>query len=261
MKRYLIIIGILILFAVVYGTYRSIGSKPIPIPETPEIPAATPPLPVAKEAPKATVIKIRESDKASPLVSVDYPEFPQLPQSFSLHIASSTLGRLADFRAEVSDNEAARQATASGNSPRLPLSTYSFEATWEPALIGARYVSFIERFDSYAGGANENQDVQTFNYDISAGRELSLADLFPGVKDYLSQISKIARKQLLDHFNQVSPGYDQIGMLDDGVTPVSESFVNFTFTDSNLTIYFPKYAVAPGALGEQKVVIPRNSIK
>ena len=46
-------------------------------------------------------------------------------------------------------------------------------------------------------------------------------------------------------------------LREDSLT-VLENFSNFTFTDNSITVYFPKYAVAPGSFGEQEISIPRT---
>ena len=188
-----------------------------------------------------------------------------MPEELNTAIASSVSSRLEDFYKVVALNSAARDATAN-NPPgkpgaSIPPNAYSFIATWQEAQINNRYVSFIIRFDSYAGGANENQEVETFNYDVSAKKLMSLPDLFPAAPNYLDQLSKLSRQQLSDSLRTASPGYDPVAMLDAGTEPTADNFHNFTFTDYAVTLYFPKYAVAPGAFGEQRVTISMNSVK
>jgi hypothetical protein len=207
-----------------------------------------------------SIVSLREDASSSPSVSVEYPQFPSLGADLNSAIASSTLGRLAYFRRTADENQIARQATG-GASASLPPDAYSFTATWEPALIDPDQVSFIERYDSYTGGANEQQEVQTFNYDIPGHRLLSLADLFPGVPDYLDQISALAREQLTETMVQSSQGNAPTDMIDAGTQPTVQDFSDFTFTDNEVTFYFPKYAVAPGSFGEQRAVIGRDAIK
>ncbi|MDE2037817.1 MAG: DUF3298 domain-containing protein [Patescibacteria group bacterium] len=206
------------------------------------------------------IVSMKEDASTSPSVSVEYPQFPSLPRALNDAIASATLSRLASFRTASAETEIAREATG-GPSAALSPSDYSFIASWQPAQIGGRYVSFIERYDSYTGGANENQEVQTFAYDASAKRSLSLGDLFPGVPDYLAQISALSRQQLTGSLDQASAGYAPVSMIEAGTAPDPANFRYFTFTDDVVTIYFPKYAVAPGSFGEQHVTISRSSIK
>ena len=63
-----------------------------------------------------SIVSLYENASTSPSVSIEYPQFPSLPASFNTDIASATMSRLAEFRQEVSDNSAARDAT-SNNMP------------------------------------------------------------------------------------------------------------------------------------------------
>jgi hypothetical protein len=200
------------------------------------------------------IVSIREAASSSPTVSVEYPQFAGVNRAFNQAISSSTLGILAEFRQTSAENEAAREANGA---PAMPLSSYSFNASWENAQTNSSYISFIERYGYWNGGANGDEDLDTFNYDFSKGKIMTLADLFPGVSDYLERISRTARAQLYDSLGASSNSYVQT-MINEGTVPTVDNFSNFTFTDYNVTIYFPKYAVAPGSAGEQKVVIPRD---
>ena len=220
-----------------------------------------------------SIVSIRETASTSPTVTVEYPQFPSLSAAFNAAIASSTLGRLSEFQHEAAEDQAARGATApvgnvsgagdmSGSaSPVIPPSAYSFIATWQPAQMNGTYVSFIERYDSFSGGANENEDIQTFNYDAAGQKTLGFADLFPGISDYLEQISTIARSQLADSMSLASNGSFSTDMLDAGTQATPDAFADFTFTDYEVDLYFPKCAVAACSFGEQHVAIPRDQVK
>ena len=209
-----------------------------------------------------SIVSIRETASSSPTVTIEYPQFPSLSADLNSAIASSTLSRLAQFRTDEAANEAARLATAppgTSDSAAVSPSAFSFITTWQPAQVNSAYVSFIERYDSFVGGANEDQESETFNYDVAAHRMVSLADLFPGVPDYLQQISAMAREQLTSSMNQASNGSIPADMLDAATAPTADSFADFTFTDYEITIYFPKCDAAPCSFGEQSVTIPRNT--
>ena len=223
------------------------------------------------------IVSIREVASTSPAVTVEYPQFPSLSTGFNAEIASSTLSRLAEFRQEAADNQAARLATdpldqsVNGNlggntsappaSAELSPSDYSFIASWQPAQMNGAYVSFVERYDSFVGGANEIQDIQTFNYDVADQRTISLADLFPNAPDYLQQISTNVRQQLADSMNAASNGNVSTDMLDAGTAPTADDLSDFTFTQYEITLYFPKCAVAACSFGEQQATIVRSEVK
>lgn len=233
--------------------------------------APLPPTPMASSVPTDAVIiplsivSVHEDASTSPTVDIEYPQFPSLPADLDAAITDAVTSRLADFRRQAADTEAARDST-DNNLPgqpgaALPPSDYSFTATWQESEINDRFISFIIRFDEYTGGANENQDLQTFNYDVRSQKALGVADMFPGTADYLGQLSAISRQQLTDSLTTASPGYDPTAMLDAGTAPIADDFANFTFNGDTVTFYFPKYAVAPGSFGEQRVTITKDEVK
>ena len=114
------------------------------------------------------------------------------------------------------------------------------------------------RYDMYTGGSGGLQDLKTFNYDISNNKPVVIADLLGNRSDYLQYLSDTAREQLRQSQTEGSSWYTPGEMLTSGTEPVLENFSNFTFTDNSITVYFPKYAVAPGSFGEQEISIPRT---
>lgn len=207
-----------------------------------------------------TIETIKEQASSSPTVSVEYPQFPSLPASFNDAVKSSVLARLAQFRSTAAENYAARKATATPGDTISP-SDLSFIAQWEPAQVNSKYVSFIIRFDAYTGGANADQQLETFDYDVAAGRMISIGDLFATSTDYLSTLSSMARQQIVAHIKETGGPDAPTDMVAAGTAPIPDNFKDFTFTDYLLTIYFPKYAVAPGSFGEQKVVVPLAELR
>jgi len=254
-KEYKILVVILIVIAAIVIGY-GLTKHSTTVTTTPAVTTS----PTGSTVSTLSVVSIHENASDTPQVSIEYPQFTSLPPSADEAIASSTMSRLADFRETVKENMAARFATG-GTHDEIASSSYSFNATWQQAQISDRYISFIIRYDSYSGGANENQEVQTFNYDVASGTPITLEDLFPNVQKPLQKISSIVRQQLRSSLASASQGNVSDQMLDEGTAPLDENFANFTFTDNAITFYFPKYAVAPGSFGEQKAVILRSDIK
>lgn len=203
---------------------------------------------------------IQEQASTSPQVTVEYPQFPTLSTTFNAAVEKSVTDRINQFRQEAAENYKARKATAPADQFISP-SDFSFIAKWEPTQINPHHVSFIIRFDSYTGGANENQELETYNYSLSKKASIELAELFPNSSNLLEQISTIATKKLSDHMTKTSESDVPLQPYAEGVEPKIENFQNFTFTENILTIYFPKYSVGAGAFGEMHVEIPLRDIK
>jgi hypothetical protein len=198
-------------------------------------------------------------------VEGEYPQFGNASGSFNGAITDFVGSNLAQFKSDSEANQQARIATApSGTSYELPPQSYYFSSSWEPEQINDNYISIIVRLDYFNGGANETQLLKTFNYDVTKGKIMTLADLFPGVPDYLQQISQLAIQELtssLTNTAQQPLDASSQSMLQTGATPTADNYANFTFNDDVVNFYFPKYQVAPGVFGEQKVGIVRSTIK
>jgi hypothetical protein len=224
-------------------------------------------LPAKKTVAPATgvpvnVVSIRDTTSSELWrIEGEYPQFGNTSSSFNATIADFVRSNLAQFQSDSEANQKARMATEpSGTTYTLPPQSYYFTASWEPKQVNARYISVIVRIEYFNGGANETQLLKTFNYDVAKGQVLALADLFPGVPTYLQQIAELTRQELENSLQSASDGNVQEDMLQSGTAPTTNNYANFTFNDEVVTIYFPKYQVAPGVFGEQKVIVIRSTI-
>jgi hypothetical protein len=115
------------------------------------------------------------------------------------------------------------------------------------------YISVLVRQEGYAGGAHGYRVVTSFNYDVKNHKEFTLTDFMT-----LEKASEASRADLKPKFEQ--EGNDEIftTFTIDGTDPKKpENFSVFTFLNNSVTIYFGEYQVAPYAVGEQKVTLPR----
>jgi hypothetical protein len=195
-------------------------------------------------------------------VEGEYPQFANVSSSMNAAIADFVNTNLSQFKTSSQENWQARLDTMpTGTVNTLPAQSFYFSSSWEPQQINDRYVSVMVRIDYFNGGANDTQLLKTFNYDVAAGRMLSLTDLFPGVTNSLQQISKLAIDQLTSSAQSASGGNAPVDMIESGATSTAENYANFMFTDDIVTVYFPKYQAGPGYFGEQKVSFVRSAIK
>ncbi len=204
-------------------------------------------------------------DTSNPLyrIDVEYPEISAAPVEWNASIKTFIDGKIAEFEKNSNDNWKARQDTAPANAP-VPApqgEPFYLKISWSPEQLNAHYLSFIIRLEAFEGGANERQELWTWNYDLEQHRDISLGDLFPNVPDYLTKIAKLSHDELLPQLQIASDDNASQDMLNAGTAPTAENFQNFLFNDQIVTIYFPKYQVAPGVFGEQHVIIPRGSIQ
>lgn len=156
---------------------------------------------------------------------------------------------IADFKKQSEDNwnERKQNDSTAGEYPESP---FDLIISWAHQQMNKDYVSVKLNEDYYTGGANFAQEIKTYNFDMKNKKWVALADLMKNDPNYLTKVSDYARKDL------ESQGLE--GIFEEGLAPSEDNFKNFTFDDNAITFYFPKYQVAPGAMGEQKVVMGRG---
>lgn len=180
-------------------------------------------------------------------ITAEYPTFGE--ETLDNAIMGDVNKMIADFKKQSEDNwnERRQNDPTAGEYPEQPFDLF---ISWAHQQINNDYVSIKLTEDYYTGGANFAQDIKTYNYDMKNKKWITLADLMKKDPNYLTAVSDYVKKDLKDQ------GLETI--FEEGVTPNSENFSNFMFDDSTITFYFPKYQVAPGAMGEQKVTMERK---
>jgi len=122
-------------------------------------------------------------------------------------------------------------------------------------------VSFGE--DTFTGGAHPNHGTFTLTYDLKAGRELKLADLFKPGSKYLATIASYSIRDLKARKDPDSG--ENLGLAqddwEDGAKPTADNYRNWNVTKKGLLINFPPYQVAAYAAGPQTVIIPYSQLK
>lgn len=187
-------------------------------------------------------------------IRAEYPQFDQATQGFNREIESFVTERVAQFK---KNNILSREMRKKIISPDEPMpetaeGPWPFTLTWSAQQLNTRYISLMMRMSSFEGGANEIQEIKTFNYDLTKKKPVTLVDLFPGKPDYLKIISDYAKKDLTEKLiNQDVP----TDFVASGTEPKEENFSRFVFDDDKIIFYFPKYQVAPGVAGEQMVIM------
>lgn len=99
----------------------------------------------------------------------------------------------------------------------------------------------------FDGAAHPNFYSLTFNYDLAAGQQLQLHQLFLPGADYLGPIATYCKGQL---------SLRDIAYFEAGADPVLENYRNWNITTDGLLISFDPYQVAAYAAGPQTVLIP-----
>lgn len=216
-------------------------------------------------------INIEETERYASF-DITYPQFTQADARFNTKIATTVENARYSFSHDAEDNwKAYREVNFEAGDPgQYPSDPYRMYITWDKVTLDTRYISCIMRIGGYNGGAHGFENIVSFNYDVTQQKEITLSDLFPDDPNYLSTISSYARtslqKQFLEKSSQL-PREEESGetserdldpMLVAGTEPTIENFSVFTFSPTEITLYFSQYQVAPYVFGEQQVVIPRS---
>lgn len=216
--------------------------------------------------------EVREKETLSyTSYDIRYPQFNNADPEFNKKIADVVATGKDEFTEFAIDNWKAYRETSfeDGDPGEFPPEPYPFYVKWEPARVDDSYISFVMRIGGYNGGAHGYENIVSFNYDVIGQKEATLADLFPNDTEYLKTVSEFSRATLLPELikageldtlsaDESVAAIDNLkAMLYAGTEPTPENFSVFTFTDTDITLYFSQYQVAPYVYGEQQVTMPR----
>jgi hypothetical protein len=125
-----------------------------------------------------------------------------------------------------------------------------FSLTYALTSPPGNFLSLRFQVEGYTDGAAHPYHYTTsFNYDLEAGQELSLAQLFLPGTDYLKTLADYCSAEL---------GKREIGfeMFSAGAEPTPENYAVWNLSTEGLVITFNEYQVAAYAAGPQEVTIP-----
>jgi hypothetical protein len=134
----------------------------------------------------------------------------------------------------------------------------TFEASAEGGfetslLLDSLYSALLETY-AYTGGAHGIHDLRALNVDLRTGNAISLSDFFGSDTTWVDSLAVRATGRL-----ERSLGPD---VLFEGRVPAEPSaFRVFTLTADSLVITFPPYAVAPYAVGPQRVAFAWTTLR
>jgi hypothetical protein len=191
-------------------------------------------------------------------LSAEYPELSGNGGSagFNRLAKARVMRSLAAFRKDIAGVTAAdiRRMGEMGNYIDV---AYGVEYA-DDNLISVNFVEY-----TFTGGAHPNSGNFTLTYDLKAGRELKLADLFKPGSGYLSKIAGYALRDLKERKDPETGENMGIAqdIFEDGAKPAAENYQNWNITKKGLLITFPPYQVAAYAFGPQTVIVPYTELK
>jgi hypothetical protein len=112
--------------------------------------------------------------------------------------------------------------------------------------------------NKFLGGAHDDKRFHTLNFDLANRKALALKDLFDPSTNYMQLVANYCRQELLKRRDQIGSDSAQIAS---GTSPDSlRFFANFELKPDGIEFLFNPYQVAPYASGEQRVLVPRNTL-
>lgn len=119
------------------------------------------------------------------------------------------------------------------------------------------FLSFTITYYTYTGGANGMTVVSCINIDKKANKPIHLEDLFPQGADFKTKINNEIVKQI----ELRSKDEEEMFFEGDvGFKSIKDS-QGFYLKDNDIVIVFPKYEIAPGAMGIPEFAINLAELK
>lgn len=183
-------------------------------------------------------------------------EFRQQADKWHIRIKYPSIAGADDFNAIVRHDV---DSMADGFRINVPQQAFTGFPDYEAYLEGSftartlknGIVSVLFDYSEYTPGAVHPWGIlASINYDTRTHRRLELSDLFRPGSSYLSRLSTLSIQWL------EQDEYAEKEAIRQGAAPLEKNFTVFTLTDTDLSVHFQQYQVAPGAVPSEEVVIP-----
>ncbi len=233
-----------LVLVLVVGLY--LKSRSTPIPTTPETPV-TQELEKTTPAPTIGSEKIKEENFSG--------SKPTIPGSSALVLAARAWvdKSIAEFKAEADTDVPDMREKFGADSPTA---NYTIDISAKD-IKGPKTESIILSQGTYTGGANGNTLYKVFTASLSSGKILSLQTIIK--KDKQAAFTSYVKKALTAWRPE---GSTESVVFEDDIKGLEFStFANWSLDNKNLTIYFDKYQIGPGALGAVAFPLSLSKIK
>ncbi len=222
---------------------------------TPTIVALTPTsMPTATTVPLYQQVTVSTTIFTDSSILQDYKIHAQIPT-----IMNSNDPRALAFATEMHDfvhklvDEFEKNMAAMGPPP---IKTTSYlDIRYQLVSPPGNILSIKYQTEGYvAGMAHPYHLNYTFNYDLEAGKDIPLRDLFLANSNYLEVISKYC-------FTQLSTRNIDFQDFSQGADPTADNYKNWNITPDGLMVTFDEYQVAAYVAGPQTVTVPYSELK
>ena len=218
---------------------------------TPTLPA----IPTATNAPLFQQVTLTTTSSEDDGQSPPYKITTQTPS-----LTGSDDARVKNFNAEMTD--LVTKAVADFNKKMADMSVpianaeSSFDVRYKLLSPSGNLFSLKFEMEGYVSAmAHPYHVIETLNYNLEQGSDISIADLFLPNSAYLQTIATYCAAQLKTR---------DIGFQDDftkGADPTPDNYHYWNITADGLLITFVEYQVAPYVSGPQTVTVPYSELK
>jgi len=240
-----------VVFGILFATLLACGSAPVPLQatDTPQLVATEVLTPTFTPIPLASVVSLvsnlTEETGQSPNYTIN-AQTPFLQNSedmrvvnFNNEMALLTQEEIASFRDNVAQILPSPDSTGS-------FYDQQYTVLSPPGnLLSLKFQIMIY----IQGAAHPGTHSRTVTYDLEAGSDVRLADLFLPGSDYLERIANYCIAQLSTR----DIGFEASSS---GAQPLPENYGDWNITSDGLLITFDEYQVAAYAAGPQEVIVP-----
>lgn len=186
---------------------------------------------------------------------ISYPQFSGLTE-INKAISTSVLTSYKTFSlsAQKDWNELNSIRKETGSADDAPAFLYNVQC--KPIISNEKYASVLIQTYVYDGGAHGNYALDSFTYDISKQKIVSVYEASGYSKSKLAELCRASlRKTISDKDSTDSQSIQSTNeWIDSGTDPANNSFDTFTCDGKKITIYFEPYIVAPYSSGTQTVI-------
>ncbi len=225
-----------------------------PVTETVPILPAQGSTPTFTPIPVYTVINLVSNPTEETGKSPDYTIKAQTPffqgsedmrvTNFNIEMAQLTQEEIASFKDNVAQVQP--QPGSSGSFYDQQYKLFSPPGN----LVSLRFQIMVY----IQGAAHPGTHMRTVNFDLEAGKDVQLYQLFLSGSDYLDKIANYCIAQLSTRGIDFDPSSS-------GAKPLPENYRNWNITADGLLITFDEYQVAAYAAGPQEVTVPYTDLQ
>lgn len=159
-------------------------------------------------------------------------------------VADAAIREFVDGWLDTIKQESAENAAGERGIP------YNLFIRFEHTRFSPEIMSFVFYIQYYAGGAHDFPSMWSFTFDLSASREIMLANIITDTDAALAVISRTASEQVVESLGEFKDTLDP-----GGLAPFAENFSVFTIEDNGIMFYFPPSQAAPYAAGMQSAFV------